>query len=238
MNDQNVSAYLETACEAARRGAAVLEHWRGKFQVREKGRADLVSEADLESQKTIQSFFQEQFPEHLFLGEEDPTAEKRPEKDSPPVWIVDPLDGTTNYVHDVPAYAVSIGLWMDEEMVVGVVYDPSRDEMFRAAKGQGAWINDTRIQVSETREVARALIGVGFPPDLTKHREALHWFDRYSFAAQSLRRTGSTALNLAYVAAGRFDGFWAFDNHVWDVDGGVVLILEAGGLLTNIDGPE
>src|SRR5262249_15505573 len=176
------------------------------------------------------------FPGHDFLGEEGPGAKARPGPDAPPTWIVDPLDGTTNYVHDCPLYCVSIGLQVADEVVVGVVFDPARQEMFAAAQGQGAWLGSRRLQTSPASHLGEALLATGFPPDLRGQERTLEWFRYFSLRARSLRRTGSTALNLAYVAAGRFDGYWAFDNHPWDVAGGVVLVREAGGIVTNVDG--
>lgn len=228
--------YLEAAQEAARRGAAVLEEWRRRFQVREKARFDLVTEADLASQQTIREFLGRRYPAHGFIGEEDQLSHGRLRPDAPPTWIVDPLDGTTNYVHDCPLYCVSIGLQAAGELVVGVVFDPARQEMFAAAKGLGAWLGDRRIQTSQANRLEEALLATGFPPDLRGQERTLDWWRYFSLRTRSLRRTGSTALNLAYVAAGRFDGYWAFDNHVWDVAGGAVLIREAGGALSNIDG--
>jgi myo-inositol-1(or 4)-monophosphatase len=235
-----LTEYREAASAAARRGAAVLEEWRNRFQVREKGRADLVTEADVASQQAIRTFLQERFPAHGFLGEEDPGAEKRPGPEAPPTWIVDPLDGTTNYVHDCPLYCVSIGLEVAGELVVGVVLDPARDELFEAARGQGAWLvtaaGRRRLETTRTDRLEQALLATGFPPDLRGQERTLEWWRYFSLRTQSLRRTGSTAMNLAYLAAGRFDGYWAFDNHVWDVAGGVVLVREAGGTITNVDG--
>jgi myo-inositol-1(or 4)-monophosphatase len=231
-----LTEYLEAACEAARRGAAVLEEWRPRFQVREKGRADLVTEADLASQRTIQDFLQSTFTGHGFLGEEEGAGRDRPGPDAPPTWIVDPLDGTTNYVHDCPLYCVSIGLQMNGELVVGVVYDPNRQELFAAAKGKGAWLGEKRLRTSATDRLDQALLATGFPPDMRGQERTLDWWRHFSLRARSLRRTGSTALNLAYVASGRFDGYWAFDNNVWDVAGGVVLVREAGGAITKMDG--
>jgi myo-inositol-1(or 4)-monophosphatase len=233
---QSLPMYHDAAQEAARRAAVVVEEWRQKFQVREKGRFDLVTDADLASQKTIQEYLSRRFPEHAFLGEEDVGAKNRPSAGAPPTWIVDPIDGTTNYVHDCPLYCISIALQVAGDLVVGVVLDPSRNEMFHAAKGAGAWINERRIRVSTTERLEEALIATGFAPDVRGHELALDWWRHFSFTARSLRRTGSTALNMAYVAAGRFDAYYAFDNHVWDVAGGTVLIQEAGGLVTNIDG--
>jgi myo-inositol-1(or 4)-monophosphatase len=232
-----LSDYLTAAVEAARRGAAVLEEWRGRFQVNEKGRADLVTDADVASQKAVRSVLQGRFPGHAFLEEEGGGDKARPAPDAPPTWIVDPLDGTTNYVHDVPLYCVSIGLWTGGEMVVGVVHDPRHGEVFSAAKGHGAWLNGTqRLRTSRTTRLEDALLGTGFPPDLRGQERSLDWWRHFSLKARSLRRTGSTALNLAYLAAGRFDGYWAFDNHAWDVAGAIVLITEAGGIVTNVDG--
>lgn len=229
-------SYLEAAREAARRAASVLGEWRKRFSVREKGRFDLVTDADLASQRVIRDFLSSRFPDHDFLGEEDESPRTRPGPQAPPTWIVDPLDGTTNYVHDCPLFCVSIGLQVEGELVVGVVYEPSRDEMFSAARGLGAWMNEGRLQTSAAGTLEEALLATGFPPDLRGQEHTLEWWRYLSFRARSLRRTGSTALNLAYVAAGRFDGFWAFDNHVWDVAGGVVIVREAGGLVTNVDG--
>jgi myo-inositol-1(or 4)-monophosphatase len=228
--------FLDAAKESALRAAAVLESWRHRFQVKEKGRADLVTDADLASQRAIQAHLAGLFPDHAFLGEEEGASKTRPGPDAPPTWIVDPIDGTTNYVHDCPLYCISIGLQIAGELVVGVVYDPPHQEMFAAATGHGAWLNQRRLQTSPISELGQALLATGFPPDIRGAERALEWWRYFSFHAQSLRRTGSTALNIAYVAAGRFDGYWAFDNHVWDVAGAVVLVREAGGTITNIDG--
>jgi myo-inositol-1(or 4)-monophosphatase len=228
--------YLDAAKEAARSGAVVLEHWRSRFHVSEKGRFDLVTEADLGSQKAIYEHLHQRFPDHAFLGEEDSGTVTRPGVDAPPTWIVDPLDGTTNYVHDCPLYCVSIGLQVVGELVVGVVYDPSREEMFAAAHGQGAWLNGRPLQTSRASGLGEALLATGFPPDLRGQEKALAWWRHFSLRSQSLRRTGSTALNIAYVAAGRFDGYFGFGNHAWDVAGGTVLVREAGGTVTNVDG--
>ena len=139
----DLDGWRTAAQEAARRGAAVLEQWRGKFNVREKGRADLVSEADEQAQHAIKSYLLGRYPGHGFLGEEGDAAKSRPGPGAPPTWIVDPLDGTTNYVHGIPLYCVSIGLEVAGELVVGAVYEPSRDEMCHAAKGRGAMLNGT-----------------------------------------------------------------------------------------------
>jgi myo-inositol-1(or 4)-monophosphatase len=216
---ESLADYLDAACTAARRAAVVLEEWRNRFQVREKGRFDLVTDADLESQRTIRDYLAQRFPAHGFLGEEDKASQKRPGPDAPPTWIVDPIDGTTNYVHDCPLYCISIGLQVAGELVVGVVHDPSRNELFSAARGRGAWLGQRRLKTSTIDGLDQALLATGFPPDLRGQERTLAWWHYFSLRTQSLRRTGSTALNLAYVAAGRFDGYWAFDNNVWDVAG-------------------
>jgi myo-inositol-1(or 4)-monophosphatase len=235
MTTPDLAACLAAAQTAARRAADVLESWRARFSVREKGRADLVTEADVASQKAVRESLLGRFPDHDFLGEES-DRRPRPTADGPPTWIVDPLDGTTNYVHDCPLYCVSVGLEVGGELVVGVVYDPRQDEMFAAAAGLGATLNGRPVRASATADLGAALLATGFPADLRGHERQLDWFRYFSLRAQSIRRTGSTALNLAYIAAGRFDGYWAFDNNAWDVAGAVVLIREAGGRVTGLDG--
>jgi myo-inositol-1(or 4)-monophosphatase len=233
---EQLTAWREAACEAARRAAAVIEEWRPRFSVREKGRFDLVTEADVASQQAISTYLQARVPDHGFLGEEDKSGHGRPGPEAPPTWIVDPIDGTTNYVHGFPMYCVSIGLQAAGELVVGVVLDPTRQELFEAAKGQGAWLNGRPLRPSRVDRLEEALLATGFPADVRSQDRILDWWRHFSLRAQSVRRTGSTALNLAYVAAGRFDGYWAFDNHPWDVAGAVVLVREAGGVITNVDG--
>lgn len=235
-----LDTYLDAAIEAARRGAAELERWRGKFSVREKAKADLVTDADTASQTAIKSFLLAQFPGHGFLGEEECVGKSiddvRTAKDAPPTWVVDPLDGTSNYAHAVPCYAVNIALLIDGEGVVGVTFDPRLNEMYTAAKGGGAFLNGERIRVSKAATVADSLLSTGFPSDYEKQKKNLVAWAQVSAHSQALRRTGSTAINMAYVAAGRFDGYWCFDNWAWDVLPGAVLIQEAGGTLTTLDG--
>jgi myo-inositol-1(or 4)-monophosphatase len=228
--------YVAAAREAALQAAEVLQEWRSKFRVAEKARFDLVTDADLASQRTLQNNLLNRFPGHGFLGEEEGAAQGRPGPGAPPTWIIDPIDGTTNYVHGFPFYCISIGLEIDGELAVGVVYDPSHREMFTAATGLGAWLNEERLRTSAVKRIENALIATGFPPDVRGNERTLEWWRHLSYRTQSLRRTGSTALNLAYIAAGRFDGYWAFDNHVWDVAGATVILREAGGCITNMDG--
>src|SRR5215210_2147350 len=162
----DLTSYKEAACEAGRRAAAVLAEWRGKFSVREKGRADLVSEADVNAQEAVRAHLLGRFPSHDLLGEEGPAEKSRPGPGAPPTWIVDPLDGTTNYVHDLPLYCVSIGLEVAGDLVVGVVCDPRQDEMFAAAQGRGATLNGRPLRTSAAATLGEALLTTGFPPDL------------------------------------------------------------------------
>lgn len=235
-----LDAYLQAAIAAARAGAAELERWRGRFSIREKSRADLVTEADEASQQVIKECLLSRFPDHVFIGEEDAVgkspAEVRPAADAPPTWIVDPLDGTANYAHDVPVYCVSIGLWHAGEALVGVIFDPRHNELFSAARGQGAFLNNQPIRISGITRIEEAMLSTGFPADYHKQLRNLKAWEKLTGVAQSLRRNGSTALSLAYVAAGRFDGYWAFDNYPWDVVAGAVLVTEAGGTLATTDG--
>lgn len=240
MNTHQLTDYLRVAEDAAREGAAILEGWRKKFQVREKARADLVTEADEASQQAIRTLLLGRFPETVFLGEEGSFGktheELRPAADCPPTWVVDPLDGTANYVHDVPAYCVSIGLWHGGRPVLGVVYDPRMNELFSAGLGRGATLNGDPIRVSTTPTIHDAMIATGFPSSYPAQRRNLDAWDRVSAVAQGLRRTGTTALNLAYVACGRFDGYWAFSNWAWDVLAGAILVTEAGGTISGMTG--
>ena len=240
MSTDDLSAYLSAAVDAAKTGAAVLESWRAKFHVKEKARADLVTEADVASQVAIKELLLARFPGHAFLGEEDcvgkSVEETRPPAGHPPTWVVDPLDGTVNYVHDVPCYCVSIGLVIAGEPTVGVIYDPRLDELFTAATGRGAFLNGKPMRVSSCPVLADGLISTGFPAAFDAQTRAFAAWQKLSRHAQALRRTGSTAINLAYVACGRFDGYWAYDNYAWDVTAGVVLVREAGGTVTGVHG--
>lgn len=228
--------WYQAGKDAAHEAGKVLRRWSGKFSVKEKGRFDLVTDADIESQKVLQEFLLGRFPRHHFLGEEGGMEEKAPPLGSPPTWIVDPIDGTSNYAHDFPFYCTSIGLVADGEIVVGAIYDPIRDELFHAAKGRGAWINGKRVQTSNAQTPEQSLVTTGFPYNLMGKEELLGWWEHWSWRVQALRRTGSTALNLAYVAAGRCDAFYALEGHAWDVAGGAVLVKEAGGTITTVKG--
>lgn len=227
--------FLRTAQEAARIGGQVLEEWGSKFTSREKSPANLVTEADLASEKAIFEFLHERYPDHRFLGEEGLSRE---EGDSPYRWVIDPLDGTSNYVHRFPYYAVSVGLERGEELIAGAVYDPNRDEMFAAAAGQGATLNGEPIAVSETEELSRAMCMASLPVKGDRNDPAVRRFLQILEAAQTVQRTGSAALNLCAVACGRIDAFWSTNLHPWDMAAGVLLVREAGGKVTGTCGDE
>ncbi len=240
--------FLSLCEQAARAGGAVLLDWIGRFHAREKAPADMVTEADLASQETIRRILLTAFPDHDFLGEETLPGESALGTGSPTLhsplstphsshrWIVDPLDGTTNYIHHIPEFATSVALEHDGEVLVGAVFNPITNDCFTASKGGGAFLNGRRLRVSATTELAHALVAVSFSSRLRPDSPALADFERVVVACQSVRRTGSSALNLCYVAAGRFDAFWARDTKSWDVAAGWLLVSEAGGLMTSLDG--
>ncbi len=224
---------LETAEAAARIGGEVLREWADKFTAREKSPANLVTEADFASEKAIFEFIHGRFPDHRFLGEE---GLNRDEGNSPYRWIIDPLDGTSNYVHRFPYYAVSIGVEQDGVLVAGAVFDPSRDEMFSAAAGDGATVNGQTMRVSPQQELSAALCMASLPVKTTRDDPAVQRFLRVLEAAQHVQRTGSAALNLASVAAGRVEAFWSTNLKPWDMAAGVLLVQEAGGRVTRTGG--
>jgi myo-inositol-1(or 4)-monophosphatase len=224
---------LRVAEEAARIGGDVLRAWGEKFTVSEKGPADLVTEADLASQVAIHDFIRARHPNHDFLGEE---GLSRNDGGSGFRWIIDPLDGTSNYVHRFPYYAVSIGVEHLGEMVVGVIYDPTRDEMFAAVRGSGAMLNGSPIHVSRFSPLSQAMVIASFPPGVKADSPAMLRFLKVLPHAQTIHRSGSAALNLAYIAAGRLDGYWSSSLKPWDMAAGIVLVREAGGRITKTDG--
>jgi myo-inositol-1(or 4)-monophosphatase len=225
--------YLEVCERAARAGGAVLQDWAGRFEVKEKGRADLVTEADVASQQCVRDIILGAFPKHGFLGEENCSI---PSQEDGLRWIVDPLDGTTNYVHAIPGYTVSIALEQAGKLLVGTVFDPVSGECFSAMAGAGATLNGRPMHVSRVERLEGAVVAVSFPPQMRRDGPELAQFANVAMAAQSVRRSGSAALNLAYIAAGRFDGYWSSFNKIWDVAAGILLVLEAGGTVTGVDG--
>jgi myo-inositol-1(or 4)-monophosphatase len=218
--------HLEVCEAAARAGGRVLGDWVGRFAVSAKGPRDLVTEADHAAQAEIRRIVLGAFPDHGFIGEEGGHVTAAPGQLR---WFVDPLDGTTNYVHGVPAYCVSVALARGDEILVGTIYDPVRDECFTARAGGGAHLNGSPIRVSSVESVPESLVAVGFPPHVGPDAPSGVDFLAVLPAVQAIRRTGSTAINLAYVACGRFDAFWIRAIAPWDVAAGLLLVAEAGG---------
>jgi myo-inositol-1(or 4)-monophosphatase len=225
--------FLAAAQEAARLGGAILQDWARRFTTREKSPANLVTEADLASQTAIAEYLQQRFPQHHLVGEEDLQVNRG---DSEFRWFIDPLDGTGNYVHGFPYYAVSIGLEVAGELAVGAIYDPTRDEMFSAARGAGAHLNGQPIHVSETAQLSAALCMASLPPRADRDHLAVRRFLCALSRGQSVQRSGSAALNLCSVACGRVDAFWSNSLYAWDMAAGVVLVREAGGQVTTTGG--
>jgi myo-inositol-1(or 4)-monophosphatase len=236
INHMTTIAEYRRVCEqAAEAGGAVLLDWAGRFAVREKGPADLVTEADLASQDAIRDMLLGAFPEHGFLAEENLSI---PSRQDGLRWIVDPLDGTTNYVHGLPQYAVSIALEQAGKLLVGVVYNPATGERFTATAGQGAQLNGRPLRVSKVTTLDQALIATSLPAKVRREDPEVSDFLAVTFASQAVRRMGSSALNLCYLAAGRFDAYWARSTKAWDIAAGMLILREAGGVATSIDGGE
>lgn len=224
---------LVSLCEeSARLGGRILQQWRSRFTAREKSPANLVTEADLASQQAIFELIERRIPGCRFLGEEGLLINDRP---SSIRWVIDPLDGTSNYVHGFPYYAVSIGVEKEGKLVAGAIYDPTRDEMFTAHRGSGALLNGKRIRVSPTTEVSQAMCMASLPVKADRYDEAVERFLRALDVAQSVQRTGSAALNLCCVASGRVEAFWSTSLKPWDMAAGVLLVEEAGGKVTCVD---
>ena len=230
---------LNFAIQVAREAGNVLVDRLGRaLQVSNKGAIDLVTEADLASEKLIIERVRSHYPRHAILAEESGASEENPAnpRGSEWRWIIDPLDGTTNYAHGYPCFCVSIGVERAGQLELGVVYDPMRNEMFAAERGQGATLNERPIRVSQVEELGRAMVCTGFPYNVRERPDFARDFTNFTMEAQAVRRDGSAALDLAYVACGRFDGFWEDGLNPWDVAAGVLLIEEAGGKVTNFDG--
>jgi myo-inositol-1(or 4)-monophosphatase len=229
------SANLNLMIQAARRAGRRLVRDFGEveqLQVSVKGIGDFASRADHQAEATIREMLMEARPNYGWLGEE--TGEEKG-KDPTRRWIVDPLDGTTNFLHGLPHWAISIGLEHKGEIVAGVIYDPVKDEMFTAEAGQGAWLNDRRLRVSARRELSTMLFGTGLPFGGRRGLpEMVAELGRMMPRTAGIRRWGTASLDLAYVAAGRFDGFWERALKPWDIAAGMVLVREAGGLVGTI----
>jgi len=231
------SPVINVMANAARKAARGLIRDFGEveqLQVSVKGPGEFVSTADLRAERTLKTELTRARPGYGLLMEEGGGTEGSDEHHR---WIVDPLDGTTNFLHGIPHFAISIGLERDGEIVAGLVYEPTRDEMFWAEKGIGAYLNDRRLRVSGRRHLAEAVIGTGIPfGGRGDHSAYIGTLARVMAATSGVRRLGAAALDLAYVAAGRFDGFWEFGLFPWDLAAGLLLVREAGGFVSDLSG--
>ncbi len=228
---------LNIAVKAARRAGSIINRATQDLDlltVQRKGDHDYVSEVDKMAEQSIVETLLEAYPDHAILAEEGGA-----QGESEYVWIIDPLDGTTNFLHGFPQFAVSIGLQHKGVLSQAVVFDPSRNELYTATRGRGAYLNDRRLRVSKQTRLEDALIGTGFPYHDYSYMEAyMKMFQELMPKTAGLRRPGAASLDLAYVAAGRYDGFWEAGLKQWDMAAGVLLIQESGGLVTDFDGGE
>jgi myo-inositol-1(or 4)-monophosphatase len=227
---------LGAAVELAHQAGAVLREGYGRaHQPERKGRIDLVTEYDRRSERLLLDGIARRFPGHGVLAEE--SGAHSAAKGAGVRWIVDPLDGTTNFAHNYPFFCVSIAVEVEGTLKVGVVYDPVREELFTAVDGGGATLNGTALRVSEVSRVENALLVTGFPYNVREHPErTVPLFQAFLLRAQGIRRDGSAALNLCYTSMGRFDGFWEGYLSPWDMAAGVLIVREAGGIVTNYSG--
>lgn len=228
--------YLKAAIDAARQAGQMLkDNLNVNRQIRYKGDVDLVTNFDSQSQKMIFEHLYTNFPEHDFIAEEG--LEQGTGGDFR--WIFDPLDGTTNYAHRFPVFTVSIALEWKGQVIIGVVYDPMREEMFSGVKGEGASLNGKRIKVSETNDLDKSLLATGFPYDLRESSDNnIGHFNNFLVRVQAIRRCGSAAMDLCYVACGRFDGFWELKLKPWDVAAAALIVGEAGGRVSDFQNGE
>jgi len=224
---------LNFAKQIALEAGQLLVQRLGSAQITNKGDIDLVTEADIAAEQLIIDRIRSYYPRHSILAEESGEAVVVGTTLSEWKWIIDPLDGTTNYAHGYPCFCVSIGIERNGVLEMGVVYDPMRNEMFAAERGQGTTLNDRRIRVSDVEELNRAMLVTGFPYNVRERPNFAREFTIFTMNAQAVRRDGSAALDLAYVACGRFDGFWEDGLNPWDMAAGVILIEEAGGRVSN-----
>lgn len=213
-------------------GALLLEKFKQRIGFTYKGDVDLVTEADKAAEKLITDRIRQQFPGHGLFGEEG----ARQNLDSDYRWYIDPLDGTTNFAHGFPVFCVSLGLAYKNELIAGVVFDPTRNELFAAEKGSGALLNAERIEVSKVNSLAESLSGTGFPSHKRHKNPNIFLYHVITLRSHGVRRAGSAALDLANIASGRLDGFWEFNLNPWDTAAGVLLVREAGGTVTYMDG--
>jgi myo-inositol-1(or 4)-monophosphatase len=212
-------------------GRLLMKHF-GKVDIEYKGDVDVVTVADRESEKLIVDRITSKWPNHDIVGEEG----TRRSRGSEYRWYIDPLDGTTNFAHSFPVFCVSIALEYRDELIAGVVYDPTRDECFAAEKGAGATLNGHTMRVSNVSDFAQSLVATGFPSQKRHKNPNIHFYQHITLKTHGVRRAGSAAIDLAYTACGRFDAYWEFNLNPWDTAAGVLLVREAGGNVTDMDG--
>jgi myo-inositol-1(or 4)-monophosphatase len=228
-----MESYLTPAIEIAREAGALLAQLSKKpHEIHYKRKSDIVTEADRRSEALIVERLRSRFPRHAIVSEEGGGQKT----DSEYCWYVDPLDGTTNFAHGFPVFCVSMGLAFRNEVVAGVVYDPTRDELFAAERGSGAHLNNQRIQVSKNATLSESLVATGFPPFMQDHELNIQLYYRFTRLTHGVRRAGSAALDLCSVAAGRFEAFWELKLNSWDKAAGSLIVTEAGGKLTDLRG--
>jgi myo-inositol-1(or 4)-monophosphatase len=229
--------FLATAIEAViRAGEVQLARFGTDIRVDKKGAIDLVTEIDLQIEREFRAVIAERFPDHVVLGEEFETRGDR-EASPPFCWVFDPVDGTTNYAHGLPIFCSSLGLEIDGGIAVGAVYDPTRRELFTAERGQGAWLNGRPLRVSTADTLIDSLLVTGFHYEIQRDPEELvSLFREFITKSRAVRRLGSAALDLCYVAAGRFDGYWESKIQPWDVAAGALIVTEAGGSVSTVGG--
>jgi myo-inositol-1(or 4)-monophosphatase len=233
--EKEMKEYLAAAREAAQvAGSLILKNWQQVKEVEFKSALDLVTSVDRQSEECIVEVLEKRFPRHSILAEEGFNIQR---SQSDYRWIVDPLDGTTNFVHTYPHFSVSIALEEKGEIILGLVYDLLREESFEALQGKGAFLNGNPIHTSTVTELDKALLATGFPYDRREKVDFyLPFFRAFMTSSQGIRRNGSAALDLSYVACGRLDGFWEFALHPWDIAAGSLIVREAGGTLTDFSG--
>ena len=232
-----MNKYLDTAVDTAlKTGKYLRSRLKLPKKIEFKGEIDLVTDSDYYAERKIINLLKKVFPTHEILAEE--TANKNVKPSSPGYrWIIDPLDGTTNFAHGYPLFAVSIALEYKGKIILGVAYNPLLNELFTAVSGKGAYLNGKKISVSTTKNLSQSLLATGFPYDIKQNlRTNLDYFNKFQLAAQDIRRDGSAVLNLCYTACGRFDGFWELKLKPWDTAAGVLIVQEAGGKVTDFKG--
>jgi myo-inositol-1(or 4)-monophosphatase len=232
MPDQPSTFLSQASAIAVEAGKLLLPYFERRIGYEYKGGVDLVTEADRASEQLIASRVRAAWPEHDIVGEEG----TRDTHGGHFRWYVDPLDGTTNFAHGYPVFCVSLGLEREGELIAGVIYDPTRDELFAAAKGSGATLNGRPIHVSRTATISESILGTGFPSFKRHKNPNIYFYHQLTLCSHGIRRAGSAALDLANVAAGRYDGYWEFNLNPWDTSAGVLLVREAGGTVTRFDG--